>query len=192
MGTKLSLTVAFALGLVVVALPSDADAAFITITNTGNNPIVAVVLSFDLEPLGPIPSGIPDFQLFSERGATDPTNIFFPLFNEANPLLPGESLDTFLIPQLTGLDFRLFVASLGGFGMGLTESFTNTTPVVLDNTVDNVGNDPMFLTASLVYRSGGVLAPETGAVPEPSTFALWSLGAVVFVRCGWRRRTRAV
>jgi len=89
---------------------------------------------------------------------------------------PSGSVGDPNIIESAALDFTASVESSFFFGPG--------TPLVLaDGTQIRSG----FNTASGVQSSGPV---STSVVPEPSTFALASIGLMALGLCGWRRRRK--
>jgi hypothetical protein len=151
-----------------------AEADYVTIENIGTSPLLAMFFSFDIEPFPAAGSEL-DFQIFSHRARVDPTNKYFPIvFDESNPLPVGAQFDTFLIPELTGVNFRFIGGSLSTFNA----AFSATVPpvdVVPDVTViDFVSSSPAVPVAvRLTFKSGGIPVPEQTCVQPPSGLVSW-------------------
>lgn len=149
-----------------------AEATFIEITNTGSLPITAVALNFYVSPFPPLGSA-PNFQLLSDF-RPDPTNQLFPPLDNAHPLLPGNALETYLVPELTGVPFEYIGGSLGSFGMAAIAENLALVPinVIPGVTVTDLPTSPssIGLDAQLSFEPGG------RPVPGPSTLVLLGFG----------------
>ena len=100
--------------IVVLALflvPKPSEALYFTIDNIGQQPIVGASLLFDIAPL--VDSQI-DVALYSPGvnqfgggpSASDPSNLYL-AFSVDNPVAPGASYTSPLVPMLTDTTFTL-------------------------------------------------------------------------------------
>jgi len=153
--------------LIVAFFCPKAEALFIQIDNIDSASITAVALSFDREPYGDNPNIGFDFQIRSTRVGIDYTNIYFPTFDEAHPLLSGQSLNTYLIPELTGVNFKVTDIALGGYNMGSAGSGGFGGPIIPDITgIDFISTSPSVpLSARFIFLSGGERAADTLITP---------------------------
>lgn len=169
---------------------SKAEALYISIENIGTSSLLAINLNLRFP-------GLYDFQLFSHRARVDPTNIYFPfVFNELNPLLPGASFDTFLIPELTNSNTPSFQFVGGGLSTFNAFSGGSVSPIDVfpDVTViDFVSSSPAVpVAARFTFKSGGVPVPSSEPVPEPATMLLLGIGLFGLAGAEVRRRYKRV
>jgi hypothetical protein len=139
--------------LLSLATYQKSEALFISIENIGGSPIVAAFFRFTVEP-----SQGDQFtlEIVSSRVREDQTNIYLQ-FDEANPIGVGETYNSPLIPELTGVTFRLQDVSISGFGIGMTQSFGATAPLIIpDVTTLQFFNSDINFGAIFSFHSGGV------------------------------------
>lgn len=151
-----------------------ADAAYVTIENIGTSPLLGMFFSFDIEPF-PVAGSELDFQIFSHRARVDPTNKYFPfVFDESNPLPVGAQFDTFLIPELTGVNFRFIGGSLSTFNAAFTATIAPVDVVPDVTVIDFVSSSPAVPVAvRLTFKSGGTPVPAQTCVQPPSGLVSW-------------------
>jgi hypothetical protein len=180
--------------LLLVAVP--ADATYIRIQNLGPSslsqglPLGAVAMGFYFPPYDPSASGVGpyDFVLYSQEyeyflsGMAYQENLYFPeSFTYASPLLPGQSVESSLIPQLPNvINFNLMMlgTSGAGYGIGIGGLDAYFTPDSTSFVVDNI-----FFHLQFTFLPGSPPA----SVPDPgSTLLLFGVG-LVGLRA-WRKR----
>ena len=171
-------------GLIMLLLCQKAEAVFVEISNVGSDPLLAVALSFDLAPY-PLSGVEDDFELRSHRAGLVPSNVYFPfIFDEANPVPPGASFDTYLIPELADVSSRLFSVSISTYNRGVGGSFRPVDVIPDVTTVDFSFAPGDSLVTRFAFKSGGVPVPS-GTIPEPSS--LFLLGAGLLGLAGYSK-----
>jgi hypothetical protein len=174
-----------------------ASATYIRVTNTGTQAMTALVITFDLPPY-PASGAEFDFQIRSERAGHDPvlehgldTSRYFPLFNEAHPLMPGDSFDTFRIPLLPEDEFRISNFNIGGFVGSFGADGLLATIRPGDPTSDSFSQlsdcNVVCLGITLEFEKGGRPVSTLGALPL-LLLALAATTGAHACRTIWRRR----
>lgn len=170
------------IGMVTLCFCSKAEALLIQVDNIGSDNIGGMVLNFETPPYG----DQTNFQISSYQYIKNYTNAYFPdSFNYFPPLHPGESFQTYAIPELSGSDFRLVGGQVN------SDSWWGWVPRVYMNpnevaTIEYAPGD-FFIEPNLgvrfTFRPGGAPVPGTPStpVPEPTTLSIMSLGLAGFV-----------
>lgn len=152
--------------LVVISLlfVSTAQALYIRIENIGPASLAGISLNFNVENSS---GEIVFFQVFSHRASNDPTNAYFPFyFDEFDMIAPGDSFDTYLIPELTDKKIGLV-----GYGMSTYNAFSGGSMPYLDvvpdfTSIDLISSSPAVpLTVRVSFNSGGIPIPDQTPVP---------------------------
>jgi hypothetical protein len=152
-----------------------AGADYVTIENIGTSPLLGMFFNFDVEPFPAAGSEL-DFQIFSHRARVDPTNKYFPFaFDESNPLPVGAQFDTFLIPELTGVNYRFIGGNISTFGATFGGSVAPVDVVPDVTVIDFVSSSPAVPVAvRLTFRSGGIPANGVDQI-DPSLLSTTEL-----------------
>jgi hypothetical protein len=137
----------------------ESEAVYVSIKNIGNYPIVYADLGFYIKP------GQPDcyfFQIFSLLHP-DPTNYLLQIDWE-HPIDVGETYNTPLIPELTGVDFNFEHFSISGPNIAMTVSGHIIDNVIPDTSEYTEYNADIGFGATFSFHSGGytIQLPQTG------------------------------
>ncbi len=199
----------------VLCAIAPAHADFIRIENIGSVPITGIAFRFEFPPYDGSAGTI--FLMSSPPGTSEYTSDYFPpnMPTVDTPLQVGQTLDTYLIPELTGLEYSLHQVDtnylpLAGtqYGFGMSGHF----PIIPDVTVIelNMLSQGFPLASRFTFLSGGIPSPDSEfppgpppwppgpppwppgdppwVSPEPSTLVLLSIGIVGLIGYGLKRK----